>query len=136
MTLLDTTKEITTSLNNLPNIVPNSLLTFNFDPKIQIKLNIEEIKSDQFYIFNELISYSVNKIMMGNKTIEYCCDDDCKNNIYNSSKVIKFKKGSKYKIILNYIQSKVLDLETYYYFRTNAIKYQEPKQLDMGCAHP
>ena len=111
-TLLDLTKEINTKLDNLPNIILTSLMRFFDDPKCQFKYNIEEVDSDQTYFFkNNEITFAYK--MFGNAFVEYCYDENCLNNIYNSSKVIEFKKGSKYKIRLGYIKTWNLD---YYYY--------------------
>ena len=127
-TLLDLTKEINTKLDNLPNIILTSLMRFFDDPKCQFKYNIEEVDSDQTYFFkNNEITFAYK--MFGNAFVEYCYDENCLNNIYNSSKVIEFKKGSKYKIRLGYIKTWNLD---YYYLGFDITKYTEPIKLNMG----
>ena len=128
-TLLDLTKEINTTLDNLPNIILTSEIRFFDDPKCQFKYNIEEIDSDQTYFFkNNEITF--DHTIIGNGFVEYCYDENCLNNIYYSSEVIEFKKGSKYKIKLHYITFWDLD---YYYLGFEITKYSEPIKLNKGA---
>ena len=81
-TILDLTKEINTTLNNLKFLIDSSIIQYSYEPHCQFKFNIEEVNSDQtfFFINNELtIPYTI----IGNGYIEYCFDQNCLNNIYN-----------------------------------------------------
>lgn len=128
-TLLDLTKEIKTSLDNLINIIPTSFAQFLFDPICKINYVIEEIDSDQTFFIREkqnFYSYTI----IGNDLIEYCYDENCLNDIFNSSNIIEFKKGSKYKIRINYI--KINGQEVYYYLDLETTKYSNPIKLNKG----
>ena len=127
-TLLDLTKEINTSLDNLINIIPTNSIHFLFDPLCKINYNIEEVDSEQTYFFRS-DKFNPHTIF-GNGYVEYCFDENCKNNIYNSSKVIKFKKGSKYKIKINYIYSTINNYFEYMDFDVS--KYSVPIKLNRG----
>ena len=128
--LLDMTKEINTSLDNLIYVIPNTYVEFTFDPLWKIIYNIQEVDSDQTYFLRENVNFQAHTII-GNGYAEYCKDADCLNDTYTSSKVIEFKKGSKYKIKLNYIK---INYYTYYDFMGfDIIKYTEPIKLNLGA---
>ena len=129
-TLLDLTKEINTTLDNLLNIIPTYTISLNFDPLFKMNFNIDEVMSDKTYFFRNTGVEGSYYIPFGNGYIEYCYDENCLNNIYNSSKVIEFKKGSKYKIKINYIKAENYDL--YYYTSYDIIKYTEAQKLNKG----
>ena len=130
-TLLDLTKEIKTSLDNLKNIIPPKFefLYFFFEPYCKFNYDIEEISSEQTYFFLENEKKSPQSII-GEGYIEYCEDEDCQNNKYYPSKVIKFKKGSKYKMKINYI---IYNFQYYYFPSFKIMKYSEPKELNYGA---
>ena len=130
-TLLDLTKDIKTSLDNLKNIIQQKLvfLYFNNEPFCKFNYDIEEISSDQTYFFLENEKESPQTII-GEGYIEYCKDEDCQNNKYYPSKVIKFKKGSKYKMKINYIY---YNFHYYYFPSFKIMKYTEPKELNYGA---
>ena len=127
--IFDLSKEIDTNLDNLINIIPNTYIQFLFDPIWKIIYNIEEVDSDQTYFLRDNINFLPHTII-GNGYVEYCKDENCLNNTYTSSKVIEFKKGSKYKIKLNLIK---IDYYDYYEFMGfDTIKYSEPIKLNLG----
>ena len=116
-TLLDLTKEINTTLDNLINLVDDSIdfvQYFFIDPRCNFRYNIEKVDSDQTFFFKNQEYSTLYYTIVGNGLVEYCYDEYCLNNTYFSSKVIQFKKGSKYKIKLNYIKYKFSD-DTYVY---------------------
>ena len=97
-TLLDLTKEIPTTLDNLINVVDDSVTYISFfysDPHCNFRYNIEEVDSDQTYFFKNQDYDASFYTIIGNGLVEYCYDEYCLNNTYFSSKVIEFKKGSK-----------------------------------------
>ena len=133
-TLLDMTKEINTTLDNLINVVDDSIdytIYFSSDPHCIYKYNIEEVNSDQTLFFKNQDYNAPYYTIVGNGLVEYCYDEYCLNNTYFSSQVIEFKKGSKYKIKLNYIKNKYSDTD-YYYLSYELIKYSEPLKLNPG----
>ena len=129
-TLFDITQEITTSIDMILDIIPEIKLKLQENPIIPITFNIEKIKSEQtiFFLPNKEIYYTYEPI--GNGYIEYCSDEDCFLNKYKSSKVIYFRKGSKYKIKINNIKI----FSGYYNFiNFDGIKYSGHKQLNNGA---
>ena len=83
------------------------------------------------FFFKNQDYYASYYTIIGNGLVEYCYDEYCLNNTYFSSKVIEFKKGSKYKIKLNYIKNKYSDVG-YNYLSYEMIKYSESIKLNLG----
>ena len=105
-TLLDLSKEINVDFDQFLSLMSSFfVLQFYKDPIFSAHFNIQEINSDQIFYFIEVmpVYYSYYK-PVGDGIIEYCYDDNCLNNIYKSSKVIYFNKGSKYKVRYNYVK--------------------------------
>ena len=133
-TLLDITKEINLDFKKFLSVIPYlNFMNLNFDPTLPYRFNIKEIDSDMTYYFINSNSNSVNVYLLevvGNGVIEYCYDMFCVNNTYNASRIIHFKKGSHYKIRINYLKNKVYNL--YYYLGLDGILYNGVKPLIPG----
>ena len=115
-TLLDLSKEINVDFNQFLFLMSSFfVLQFYTDPVYSANFNIKEINTDQIFYFIEVmpVYYSYYQ-PVGNGIIEYCVDDNCLNDIYNSSKVIHFNKGSKYKVRYNHVKYLYFDLFLYY----------------------
>ena len=98
--LLDITREIDVAFDDFLHIIKSTYsLSFRFNPGYNMNLNIHNIKIYQKFYFIQ-----ISAINQGERIFEYCYDENCLNNIYNSSKIINFKKESQYKIRLNYFK--------------------------------
>lgn len=98
-TLLDLTKEINTTFDNFLFFITKFYnLIFQFNPVYPIIFNIQEINTEQtiFFISEDKYTYKSYYNLFCNGYIEFCYDNNCLNNTYNSSRIIQFKKNSKY----------------------------------------
>ena len=131
-TLLDLTKEINVGFDSFLSIIPSFYnLRFRYDPVYCAHFNIKEITSDQIFYFLEPLKDYFYYEHVGNGRIEYCNDDNCLNNLYISTQVIHFKKGSKYKIFFNYLKYKFSD-NLFLYSALEGIKITQPQKMEKG----
>lgn len=129
-TLIDLTKEMNVDFDNFLYIMNSFDYTkIEFNPVNNPRFNIKKINSDQTFYFIEINKYDKSLYkLVGLGIIEYCFDDNCLNNVYNSSKVIHFKKGSKYKIRYNFFKHLYSDI--YIFIGLDGIKYTQPQPLN------